>query len=237
MYKWSSEMKITTAISVTIILLLLGCASKQAIRPGDESATVVTAAVIPPPPPRSPGSLWTGQQGGLFHDIKARNAGDIVTVAIFERASASKEANTSTSRDSSAAAGIDRLFGLEKNLATINSSINPGRLVDATYQSDFAGSGKTSRREDLVATLTAQVMEVLPNGNLVISGSKTVTVNREQQLIRLSGIVRQADISPQNLVDSKNILDARIAYTGKGVISDKQGQGWLVRILENVWPF
>jgi flagellar L-ring protein precursor FlgH len=88
-----------------------------------------------------------------------------------------------------------------------------------------------------VATLTAQVTEVLPNGNLVINGSKTVTVNREQQLIRLSGIVRQADISPHNIVDSKNILDARIAYTGKGVISDKQGQGWLVRILDNVWPF
>jgi flagellar L-ring protein precursor FlgH len=219
------------------VLLFSGCASKQATHAGGEAAPAGTALVIPPPPPRTPGSLWSEQQGSLFYDIKARNAGDIVTVAIFERASASKEANTSTSRDSSASAGIDRLFGLEKNIGTINSTINPSRLLDATYQSDFEGSGKTSRKEDLVATLTAQVMEVLPNGNLVISGSKTVTVNREQQLIRLSGIVRQADISPHNIVDSKNILDARIVYTGKGVISDKQGQGWLVRILDNVWPF
>jgi flagellar L-ring protein precursor FlgH len=218
-------------------LLHSGCASKQANFARGEAAPAGTAVVIPAPPPRTPGSLWTQQQGGLFYDIKARNAGDIVTVAIFERASASKEANTSTSRDSSASAGIDRLFGLEKNIGTINSAINSSRLVDATYQSDFEGSGKTSGREDLVATLTAQVTEVLPNGNLVINGSKTVTVNREQQLIRLSGIVRQADISPHNIVDSKNILDARIAYTGKGVISDKQGQGWLVRILDNVWPF
>jgi flagellar L-ring protein precursor FlgH len=230
-------MKITPLIPLFTTLLLIGCTASPAILPGGEPVPVGTAAVMPPPPPRTPGSLWTGQQGGLFYDNKARNVGDIVTVAIFERASASKEANTATSRDSSASAGIDRLFGLEKNIGTINSTINPSRLVDATYQSDFEGSGITSRREDLVATLTAQVMEVQSNGNLSISGSKTVTVNREQQLIRLSGIVRQSDISPQNIVDSKNILDARIVYTGKGVISDKQGQGWLVRILDNVWPF
>jgi len=228
-------MRIASGISLVAILLLAGCASRPALLPEGEAAGI--SVVLPPAPPRTPGSLWTEQQGGLFYDIKARNVGDIVTVAIFERASASKEAKTSTSRDSSASAGIDRLFGLEKNLGTINSSINPGRLLDANYKSDFDGSGKTSRQEDLLATLTAQVIKVLPNGNLAITGSKTVTVNREQQLIRLSGIVRQTDISPQNIVDSKNILDARIAYTGKGVISDKQGQGWLVRILDNIWPF
>lgn len=229
-------MKITS-LSLLAILLLAGCASRQGSLPVDEPVPTAASAVLPQPVPRTPGSLWSEQHGGLFYDNKARHVGDIVTVAIFERASASKEANTSTSRDSSASAGIDRLFGLEKSIGTINSSISPSRLLDATYQSEFEGSGRTSRREDLVATLTAQVMEVLSNGNLVIHGSKTVTVNREQQLIRLSGIVRQSDISPQNVVDSKNILDARIAYTGKGVLSDKQGQGWLVRILDNVWPF
>jgi flagellar L-ring protein precursor FlgH len=228
-------MKITSCIVLVAILLLTGCAARQPVLPDEEFVPADT--VVPPPTPRTAGSLWSEQQGSLFYDIKARNVGDIVTVAIFERASASKEANTSTSRDSSASAGIDSFFGLEKSLGTINSSINPSRLIDANYQSEFAGSGKTSRREDLVATLTTQVVEVLPNGNLVISGSKTVTVNREQQIIRLSGIVRQPDISPHNIVDSKNILDARIAYTGKGVISDKQGQGWLVRIMDNVWPF
>lgn len=229
-------MKIAIAVMLAASLLA-GCAASPSRFAGAEPVPAAADLVIPSPPPRTPGSLWSEQKGGLFYDNKARTVGDIVTVAIFERASASKEANTSTSRDSSAAAGIDRLFGLEKNIGTINSAINPSRLIDASYQSDFEGSGKTSRKEDLVATLTAQVVEVLANGNLVINGSKTVTVNREQQLIRLSGIVRQSDISPHNIVDSKNILDARIAYTGKGVISDKQGQGWLVRLLDNVWPF
>ncbi len=230
-------MKRIKAILALAALILAGCAATPASRPADTLAPRATGVAIPPATPASPGSLWSERPGGLFYDIKARNVGDIVTVAIFERASASKEANTSTSRDSSAAAGIDSLFGLEKSIGNINSSINPGRLLDTNYKSEFEGSGKTSRREDLVATLTTQVVEVLPNGNLVIRGGKTVTVNREQQLIELSGIVRQADISPQNLVDSKNILDARIAYTGKGVLSDKQGQGWLVRIIDNVWPF
>ncbi|BCR06610.1 flagellar L-ring protein [Desulfuromonas versatilis] len=218
-------------------LLAAGCAPHSA---GLDSATALPpapAVVIEPPTPKTPGSLWTDQQGGLFYDVKARSVGDIVTVAIFEAASASKEAQTSTGRSSSASAGIDRLFGLEKNIGTINSAIDPSQLVNASYDSDFEGSGKTSRKEDLVATLTTQVIEVLPNGNLRIEGSKAVTVNNEQQIIKLSGVVRQPDVSAQNIVDSKNILDARITYTGKGVISDKQGQGWLVRILDNVWPF
>jgi flagellar L-ring protein precursor FlgH len=93
------------------------------------------------------------------------------------------------------------------------------------------------RKEDLVATLSTRVVEVLPNGNLCSEGGKTVTVNNEDQIIRLAGIVRPADISYNNFVDSKYILDARISYTGKGVISDKQKPGWLVRVLDNVWPF
>ena len=78
---------------------------------------------------------------------------------------------------------------------------------------------------------------MLPNGNLRIEGNKTVTVNNEMQIVKLSGVIRPTDVSPGNLVDSKNILNARIAYIGEGVISDKQQQGWLVRALDQVWPF
>jgi flagellar L-ring protein precursor FlgH len=81
------------------------------------------------------------------------------------------------------------------------------------------------------------VVEVFPNGNLRIEGGKTITVNREEQIIVLTGIVRPNDISSQNIINSKYVLDAKIAYTGKGVISDKQGPGWMTRILDNVWPF
>lgn len=226
-------MKKRTILLLILLPLLAGCAaSRPAPLPAEPPRPLPT-----PPPVATAGSLWSERSGDLFGDIKARGVGDIVTVAIYERASASKEANTSTSRNSSSAAGLSRFFGLEENLAAINAGIDPTQLIDTSYQSDFDGSGKTSRQENLVATLTVQVTEMLPNGNLAISGGKNVTVNREEQLIRLSGIIRPADISEHNVVDSKNILDARIAYTGKGVISDKQGQGWLMRILDHVWPF
>ena len=214
-----------------------GCAYQAKTLSEIEELPDASSVVIETPKPASPGSLWTQQQGSMFYDTKARSVGDIVTVAIFERASASKEAKTSTGRSSSMSADISKAFGLERNMATINKAIDPTALVSAGFDNDFEGSGRTSRKEDLVATLTSQVVEVYPNGNLRISGAKTVTVNNEKQIVKLTGIVRPKDISAQNVVNSENILDARIAYTGKGVISDKQKPGWLMRILDTVWPF
>ncbi len=158
-------------------------------------------------------------------------------MAIFEQASASREATTETSRSSDNEAGISKFFGLEANLANLNSAIDPTQLIATNYENDFEGSGSTSRKENLVATLSTRVVEVFPNGNLRIEGGKTITVNREEQIIVLTGIVRPNDISTQNIINSKYVLDAKIAYTGKGVISDKQGPGWMTRILDNVWPF
>jgi flagellar L-ring protein precursor FlgH len=228
-------MKIRLSIPVLTMLILAGCSSHPyptAVQlPSDLAAPIVVEV------PQSAGSLWTESRGSLFSDIKARHVGDILTVAIYEQASASREATTSTGRSSNASAGIDSFFGLESNLAKLNSSIDPSKLVSTDYTNSFKGSGSTSRKEDLVATLTTRVIEVFPNGNLRIEGGKTVTVNNEDQIIVLSGIVRPNDISPQNLVNSKYILDSRITYTGKGVISDKQKPGWMVRILDNVWPF
>lgn len=224
------------AALLLIAALSGGCAGRSGSHMS-ETGFAPTEVVIVPERPATPGSLWTTSQGGLLYDVKGRYLGDIITVAIFERASASREATTSTGRSSSASAGISRLFGLEKSIGTISSAIDPERLISANYENNFQGSGSTTRREDLVATITTQVVEVLPNGNLRIDGSKNVIVNNEEQVIRLAGIVRPADINAGNVVDSQHILDARIAYTGKGVISDKQRQGWLVRILDTITPF
>ncbi len=229
-------MKIHSISGLLLLLIFLsGCAM---LATKEKPITPAATPPVPPPPePTTQGSLWTEQQGGLFYDIKGRNIGDIVTVAIYEQASASKEASTETSRDSNAGADITAFFGLEDNISRINKTIDPTALIDVGYKNDFNGTGKTSRKEDLIATLTTRVIEVLPNGNLRIRGGKTVTVNNENQIIRLTGIIRPADISPQNVVNSQHILDADIAYTGEGVISDKQQAGWMVRILDNIWPF
>jgi len=221
---------------MTFLILLTGC-----IGPTHNVDLTKVEPVVPvvevPIPPQSPGSLWTDRTGGIFYDNKGRTVGDIVTVAIFENASASKEATTETDRTSSMSAGISALFGLEKNIDNLNSSIDSGALVDATAENEFEGFGKTERKENLVATLTTQIVEVMPNGNLRLEGNKTVTVNSEMQIVKLTGIVRPFDVSPHNIVNSRNILNARIAYVGEGVISDKQQQGWLVRGLDRVWPF
>lgn len=221
---------------ILLLVLLAGCAKPPA-PPDTMTLTPIDQPLIEAPTPKTPGSLWTTGNGSLFVDNRASRVGDILTVAIFEQAEASKEATTSTGRTTSASADITSLFGLESNIANINKSINPGNLVSAGYSNQFDGSGSTSRKEDLVATLTTRVVEVLANGTLRISGSKSVTVNHEQQLIHLTGIVRQQDITPQNLIDSKYVLDANIVYSGKGVIDDKQKPGWLLRLLDNVTPF
>lgn len=221
-----------------LLMIALSACAGPASRVDINHVEPVVPIVTEPAPPQTAGSLWTESRGGMFVDMKGRTVGDIVTVVIVENASATKEATTETDRTSSMSAGISNFLGLEKYIGQLgNSAIDPTMLVNASTTNDFEGGGKTERKENLAATLTTQVVEVLPNGNLRIVGNKTVTVNNEMQIVTLSGIVRQADISPRNLVDSKNILNARIAYVGEGVISDKQQQGWLVRALDQVWPF
>ena len=220
-----------------VVLLLCACAPKS--KEAEEEIKKITQEKpeIVAPRPQTPGSLWTTDRGSLFVDNRASRVGDIVTVIILEQASASKEATTTTGRNTSASADITSLFGLESNIADINSAIDPANLISAGYKSDFQGSGTTTREEDLTATITTQVIEVLPNGNMRISGSKSVMVNHEKQLINLSGIIRQQDITPDNEIDSRYILDANIVYSGKGVIDEKQRPGWLIRLYDIVSPF
>ncbi|MBM9537409.1 flagellar basal body L-ring protein FlgH [Desulfobulbus alkaliphilus] len=217
-------------------LTLLSSCARQAqeviVLPDPFTEPVVTA-----PQRLSPGSLWTDDESNLLADIKARRIGDIVTVIIQEKASASKEASTATDRSSGMSAGISSLFGYERILEDKNPNLDMSALVDASFNNSFSGGGKTTRSENLVATLTTQVIDVYPNGNLKIQGGKSVTVNNESQIIYLTGIIRPFDVNSDNTIDSGNILNAQIAYTGKGAVSDKQKPGWLMRIFDNTWPF
>jgi flagellar L-ring protein precursor FlgH len=183
----------------------------------------------------SNGSLWQGAGGSLVDDFKARGKGDILTIVISETASASKEATTGTSRASDIAAGIPNLMGLEK--AGINKYMDLSKLMNASVSSKYNGSGSTTRKENLNATITARVIDVLANGNMLIEGRRNVLVNNEDQIIILTGTVRPRDVTPDNLVNSNLIADARIAYSGKGIISDRQQPGWLMGVIDKVWPF
>ena len=142
-------------IALIFLFLSAGCATHQTT--ATRQHEVSPPPVAPPALPTTPGSLWTENQGSLFYDIKARNMGDIVTVAIYEQASASKEASTSSGRNSSASADITKLLGFEEAIAKIRrDSADPTNLISAGFSNDFSGSGKTSRKEDLIATLTTR---------------------------------------------------------------------------------
>ncbi len=218
----------------SLLLLSGGCANNQEVVQIPEP---LESPVIEQSHPMSPGSIWTGNEGNWIADLRAHQVGDIVTVIILEKASASKEASTETDRNSGITAGIPTFFGLEKTVVENNPNLDPSSLIEANIKNNFKGSGKTTRKEDLLATLTTQVVKVYPNGNMKIRGGKSVVVNNENQIIYLTGIIRPFDVSAANEVDSSKILNAQIAYTGKGIISDKQRPGWLGRIVDRVWPF
>ncbi len=189
--------------------------------------------------PQGNGSLWSHRTDSIFADHKARSIGDIVTVTISEQASATKEATTSSGKSSNWNAGISNFFGLENASFITDSSLTPdlSSLINTSASNSFDGSGKTVRTDDLRASLTTQVVGRYSNGNLKIRGGKEVTVNNEVQVIYITGIIRPVDITAANTVDSEKILNARIHYTGKGVISDKQEPGWLTRGIDHIWPF
>jgi flagellar L-ring protein precursor FlgH len=218
-------------ILIAVLMLVSGCAHESV----DKKFPALEQPLEKPRASYANGSLWQASAGGLAEDFKARTKGDIVTVVISETASASKQATTGTSRASDVAAGMPNFMGLEKS--GLSKYMDLSKLMNASASSKFDGSGSTTRKENLNATITARVIDVLANGNMLIEGRRNVLVNNEDQIIILTGTVRPRDITPDNLVNSTLIADARISYSGKGIISDRQQPGWLMGIMDKVWPF
>ncbi|MFZ4858514.1 MAG: flagellar basal body L-ring protein FlgH [Desulfuromonadaceae bacterium] len=220
-------------VLLLFVLILTGCAvEKTEIKTaGLEDLTQRAGADY------SSGSIWQATSASLTEDMKARRRGDIITIVISETASASKDAKTGTSRDSSVNAGISNLLGLETSKFAKTNFADLAALISASSGTAFKGAGNTSRQENLRATITARVMDVQANGNLMIEGRRNIKVNDEDQIIVLEGVVRTRDIAPDNTINSIYVADARISYSGRGIISDQQSPGWLMGIFNKVWPF
>lgn len=226
-----------------LALLIIACASPS--------------AKLPPPPPKyinnaedvaahySLNSLWS-DSGNLFEDRKARRLNDLVTINIVESLSGSGKADTDTSSESSVDFELSKLFGMNTDFGLQNRTLlkhlfDGGKLfepaVKSTSKSEYKGKGDTNREGKLIATITAKVVEVMPNGNLVLEARKELTINNEKQILVLSGMARPDDISSDNTIFSNKLADAQVYYLGDGVIQDKQGPGWMARILDHIWPF
>lgn len=225
-------MKCTASTILLATALLSGCVTQTA----DVRTTTFDQQLPRPQADYSRGSIWQASSAGLVEDLKARRKGDIITIVITETANASKEAKTDTSRDTTINAGIPNFLGLE-NAGFLKNNMDLSKLINANVASEYEGSGSTSRRETLNATISAKVIDVLPNSNLLIEGRRNVKVNNEDQIIIIEGTVRPSDIGPDNVVNSIYIADARISYSGKGIISDRQSPGWLMNIVDKLWPF
>lgn len=234
-------MKLNSHHFVTLAVLLLALTLGSCARPKQPPIVQVPEPLedskMPVLDERTPGSLWDGHNKSIFADLKAKIVGDIVTVLISEESSASKNATTSTDRNTSMGASIPNLFGIENSDFITDSNLDLDNLVRAEFEKEFQGDGTTTRSGTFTASLSTQVIELYENGNLKIRGGKEVMVNNEVQIIYLTGIVRPTDITAANTVPSNKILNARISYTGRGSISDNQKPGWLMRTLDNVWPF
>ncbi|MBI3803028.1 MAG: flagellar basal body L-ring protein FlgH [Nitrospirae bacterium] len=216
-------------IGVGMFLSLLGCSTPaNQVKPSEISPAYLHPADLH----QSDGSLWAADQSRtfFFQDTKASHIGDIVTVHIVENAKGTKDAATKSGRTSTLAASTSALLGLPTSRVQ--------RLqADANFADTFDGSGSTSRSGALTADLTAVVTAVFPNGNMAIEGKREVLINSEKELISLSGVIRPDDIGAKNTILSTFISEAKIEYSGSGVLNDKQRPGWLMRILDWIWPF
>lgn len=235
----------TVLISCFLLAFLSGCQGlkdareiKSAPMPQKYYATRESEPVSPD------GSLWK-DAASLYEDRKARRVNDLLTILIAENVTATNTASTNDSADSSADYAVADLFGANLDFGIqklpLIKKLYPGTKFTPTAsgssKSKFAGKGDTSRKGTITATITAKVVEVLPNYNMVIESRKEVVVNNEKQIVVLRGIVRPDDISTNNTVASTFVADAQIYLVGDGVLADKQSQGWLVRALDSVWPF
>jgi flagellar L-ring protein precursor FlgH len=222
-----------------LVLSFIGGCSTYGTRP---DTIIPEAKMLPAPvvkPVFSPGSLWPGENAhnSFFIDNKARYVNDIVTILVDESSSGQNQASTNTSRDSKTSAGISALLGLDTSILNANPNMGASLSLGGASANSLKGTGDTSRGGKLQARVAARVVRVLDNGLLLIEGRRQLTLNEEDQYIVLTGVIRTEDITADNLVLSSSIADARIVYTGNGVINDKQRPGWLTRVADWGWPF
>lgn len=174
-------------------------------------------------------SLWREESSqSLFVDKRAYKVGDIVTILVQESNKSSKDNSTETSKKTGLDAGVQAFF----NQA---ASKLPSMKMSSSH--DFSGGGKINNSEQITARIAVRVADVLPNGNLVIEGTRHITFAGESQDATLRGVVRSSDVAANNTVYSYNIADAKINYISKGTVADTQRKGWFTKVWDKLTPF
>ncbi|MEY9753770.1 flagellar basal body L-ring protein FlgH [Bradyrhizobium yuanmingense] len=183
----------------------------------------------------NPNSLWRNGSRAFFKDQRARQVGDLLTVAVNITDKANIENDTSRSRSNKEDSGITNFIGAQT--ITQANKILPGRVLTADSTSSSEGKGSVDRKEALQTNVAAVVTQVLPNGNLVVEGKQEIRVNFEIRELIVAGIVRPEDIQSDNTIDSTKIAQARIAYGGRGQITDVQQPRYGQQVMDVLLPF
>ena len=225
--KLVSSRNLRAGFAAATLSALAACAHEP------ESLEAFTPAmpVLPVAAPPTDGSIYqSGTDIRLFEDLKAARLGDILTVRLVEQTAASTTSNTSTSRSTSASITNPTILGRQPTWDGIP-------LFDGSLggESDFEGSGASSQSNSLLGDIAVTVVDVLPNGNLLIRGEKWVNLNQGREFIQLSGIIRPYDIGPDNSVVSTRVADAQIRYSGKGVLAQANRKGFFGRFFDSLF--
>lgn len=221
--------------SLSLAAALGGCVIHAPPAPNDPYyAPVLSTNPIPDQPVN--GSLYRENVAlNLFGDRKASRVGDIITVILEERTSSSKSATVEVTKESETATVAENggtVFGLTPSIGNVNLGVNLGS------DREFTGESEADQSNQLTGSISVTVTDIYPNGTLVVRGEKWITLNKGEEFIRISGIVRPDDVSPENTVMSTKIANARIQYSGTGQLAEAQEMGWLTRFFNSsVWPF
>lgn len=181
------------------------------------------------------GSLYVDEaaNGNLLTDFKARRVGDLVFIDVVEASVATVESGAKRARDSGTLGGLVGAIGA----LPVPGAAVAGGVVGGLGSRKYEGKGSTERQSSLKARIVARVTEVLPNGDLRVAASKTVKINKENEQLALSGIVRQKDVAADNSIPTTFVGELQVALNGKGVASADNAPGWLFRLFDKISPF
>ena len=227
MYNRNNFLKVSM---LSAVVVLTGCATTPQELSEFEP---IVRPVAPPKPAYSNGSLYQVSSLSLFEDAKPYRIGDILTIVLNESTSASKKAATNTKKEDSVDTTVPTLGGL----APTHNGVSIFDIATDTDR-EFKGTGDSSQSNSLSGEITVTVVDILPNGNLVVQGEKWFTLNQGKEYIRIAGVIRPSDVAENNSISSTKLADAQIAYSGEGFVADSNTQGWFNQFISSKWwPF
>ncbi len=227
-------------ILALMAIVLAGCQST----PVRDPAYAPMRPVIPPPAPIGNGSIYqAGYERSWFEDMRARRVGDMLTIKLAEKTDAKKKATTAVKKSNSNSVTNPTILGSTPQFSTpgliplaSNSNNNLGFSLES--ESDFSGEGDSAQNNELTGDVTVTVVEVLPNGYLMVRGEKRIGINQGNEYVKVSGIVRPADIDSTNTVLSTRLADPTIVYKGDGAVADSNVMGWFAKFfISALFPF